>query len=77
MGICRLPDLSDPFQTLIRRTKPLSTTSRAEEPVASNIKDETQAENLGYTLPPVRLVHILQNSQILNVMLAPRNDTVY
>ena len=67
---------SDVFQTLIRRTKPLSTTTRAEEPVVPNVKDETQAESLGYTLPPVRLVHIHYHGRILNVMLAPCNDTI-
>ena len=62
------PDL---FQTLIRRTRPPSTTSLAEEPVVSNVKGETQAENLGYTLPPVGTVHIYENRRILNVTLAP------
>ncbi|KAG8215809.1 hypothetical protein J3R82DRAFT_7720 [Butyriboletus roseoflavus] len=48
-----LPIPPPPSKTLIRRTKPLSTTTRAEEPVSSNIKDDTQAENPGYTLPPL------------------------
>lgn len=49
---------SDLFQNLIRRNKPPSTTSRTEEPVVSIIKEETQAGNLGYTLPPVCLIHV-------------------
>ncbi|KAH0835680.1 hypothetical protein J3R83DRAFT_9435 [Lanmaoa asiatica] len=48
-----LPIPPPPSKTLIRRTKPLSTTSRAEESVVSNVKGEAQAENLGYTLPPL------------------------
>ena len=62
---------SDLFQTLTRRTRPPSTTGRTEEPVIPNVKDETQAENLGYTLPPVRPVHNDQNRRALNIMLAP------
>ncbi|KAG6372656.1 hypothetical protein JVT61DRAFT_7408 [Boletus reticuloceps] len=48
-----LPIPPPPSKTLIRRPRPPSTTSRTEEPVASNVKEETQAENLGYTLPPL------------------------
>ncbi|KAI9570009.1 hypothetical protein HD554DRAFT_428607 [Boletus coccyginus] len=48
-----LPIPPPPSKTLIRRTKPPSTASRAEEPVISDVKEETQAENTGYTLPPL------------------------
>ncbi|KAF8556710.1 hypothetical protein OG21DRAFT_579111 [Imleria badia] len=47
-----LPIPPPPSKTLIRRTRAPST-SRTEEPVVSNVKEETQAENVGYTLPPL------------------------
>lgn len=46
---------SDLLKNLRRRPKPPSASSRAEEPPPppALVKDETQAENMGFTLPPV------------------------
>ncbi|KIJ19466.1 hypothetical protein PAXINDRAFT_96801 [Paxillus involutus ATCC 200175] len=42
-----------PRKTLVRPAKPLSTTSNKEEPAPPNISNETQADNLAFTLPPL------------------------
>ncbi|KAN0078258.1 hypothetical protein V8E55_010315 [Tylopilus felleus] len=63
-----------PSKTLIRRARPPSTTSRAEEPIVSNVKEETQGENLGYTLPP--LPEMTRSSRLKRRTPAPETPAV-
>ncbi|KAF9242787.1 hypothetical protein BU15DRAFT_43327 [Melanogaster broomeanus] len=44
---------TDLFKTLVRRAKPSSTSSSKEEAAPPNVSNETQMENLAFTLPPL------------------------